>query len=99
MKKCMFMRNIFILIFFSTLLVSCADKSKKQVDSRTVFRYNEPGGITSLDPAFARLAENTWATNQLFNGLVQMDEKLNVKPCIARRWEISEDGLVYTFYL
>ncbi|MCB0433299.1 MAG: ABC transporter substrate-binding protein, partial [Mangrovimonas sp.] len=40
-----------------------------------------------------------WATNQLFNGLVQMDENLKVKPCIAKHWQITDSGKVYTFAL
>ncbi|MBI2966186.1 MAG: ABC transporter substrate-binding protein [Bacteroidetes bacterium] len=66
---------------------------------RKVFRYNEAAGISSLDPAFARNVENIWAVNQVFNGLVQMDEKLNIVPCIAQTWKITEYGLKYTFHL
>jgi peptide/nickel transport system substrate-binding protein len=66
---------------------------------KTVFRYNESFPITSLDPAFTRSIENIWAVNQLFNGLVQLDEQLKVQPCIARGWTVSEDGKEYTFHL
>lgn len=65
----------------------------------TVFCYNESNGITSLDPAFARDLEIMWATNQLFDGLVEMDSQLHVIPCIAKSWHIADNGLVYTFYL
>ncbi len=95
------MRNLtyFLLFAFGISLFSCQNKEQKETLPANVFRYNESAGITSLDPAFARNLENIWAVNQIFNGLVQMDDKLNVKPCIAKRWEISEDGTVYTFYL
>lgn len=56
-------------------------------------------GVTSLDPATAGSFENIWPVNQLFNGLVQMDNDLNVIPCIANKFSVSEDGLVYTFSL
>jgi peptide/nickel transport system substrate-binding protein/oligopeptide transport system substrate-binding protein len=36
---------------------------------------------------------------QLFDGLVQFDADLNVVPSIAKFWEASHDGLVWTFYL
>lgn len=68
-------------------------------DQRTVFRYNESSGITSLDPAFARDQAHIWAVNQLYNGLVQMDDSLHLMPCIASSWNISEDGCTYTFFL
>jgi oligopeptide transport system substrate-binding protein len=69
------------------------------MDTQNVFKYNEAAGITSLDPAFASSFENISAVNQIFNGLVQMDEQLNVIPCIAKSWQVSEDGLMYTFDL
>jgi len=37
--------------------------------------------------------------NQIFNGLVQVDKDLNTIPCIAKTWEIADDGLTYTFHL
>lgn len=64
-----------------------------------VFCYNESNGITSLDPAFSRDLEVMWATNQLFDGLVELDSSMQVIPCIAHSWEISEDGKTYTFHL
>ncbi|MFZ4547617.1 MAG: ABC transporter substrate-binding protein, partial [Bacteroidales bacterium] len=89
--------NCFI---FLTLLFFASCKSKHfEDDGRTVFRYNESAGITSLDPAFARNQANIWAVNQLFNGLMQLDDNLKVKPCIAKSWEISANGLSYTFHL
>ena len=80
------------------LLVSCSSKSNTYSDL-DVFRYNEHKNIGSLDPAFSKDNADIWATNQLFNGLVQMDENLNVKPCIANSWEITDSATVYTFSL
>ncbi|MEI6059858.1 MAG: ABC transporter substrate-binding protein [Bacteroidota bacterium] len=88
----------FCFLFFVFLLTAC-ESGRFADDGRTVFRYNESAGITSLDPAFARNQANIWAVNQLFNGLVQLDDHLIVRPCIAKRWEISPDGLNYTFYI
>ena len=79
-------------------LLSCKSKFSNE-SKKTVFRYNESAGITSLDPAFARNQANIWAVNQIFCGLVQLDDSLKVKPSIARSWEISPDGLIYTFHL
>ncbi|MFQ5334588.1 MAG: ABC transporter substrate-binding protein [Flavobacteriales bacterium] len=73
--------------------------SKEGNSGKTVFRYNQAAGITSLDPAFARNLENIWAINQIFNGLVQMDSNLHVQPCIARNWDIDSTGTTYTFHL
>lgn len=37
--------------------------------------------------------------NQVYNGLVQIDDSLKARPCIAKSWEISPDGTTYTFHL
>jgi oligopeptide transport system substrate-binding protein len=79
-------------------LLSC-NIGKKENSKKNIFRYNQSSGISSLDPAFARDQANIWAVHQLFNGLVQFDEQLNIVPCIAKRWHISDDGLTYTFFL
>jgi len=90
---------LLLLAFYLPLFYSCGTKKQAVKEQKTVFNYNESAGITSLDPAFARNVENIWAVNQLFNGLVQMNDKLQVEPCIAKSWEISKDGLKYTFYI
>ena len=79
-------------------LFSCKSTQHK-VDSTQVFRYNESKGVTTLDPAFARNLSLIWPVNQIYNGLVQLSDSLTVTPCIAKRWDVSPDGLVYTFYL
>jgi peptide/nickel transport system substrate-binding protein len=79
-------------------LVSCQNDLKNKNDN-LVFRYNEHKNIGSLDPAFSKDLADIWATNQLFNGLVQMDDGMKVLPCIAKNWTISQDGLTYSFLL
>lgn len=87
----------FVPFFLSLLLVSCGGKD--QNSDKKVFRYNESKGITSLDPAQARTMGNIWATTQIFNGLVQLDDKMEVQPAVASYWEVSENGLIYRFFL
>ena len=91
-----FKQNIFAIIL--TILVSvCSCEERSLIDESTVFRYNEHKNINSLDPIFAKDIANIQAVNQLFNGLVEMDNQLNVVPSVAKSWEISENGKIYTF--
>ena len=83
-----------LLLFISNIACSTGNKADR---SHLVFRYNEDGNITSLDPAFSRNLENIWATTHLFNGLVQLNDNLEVIPDVAEQWNISADGLVYEF--
>ncbi|MEL0457136.1 ABC transporter substrate-binding protein [Flavobacteriaceae bacterium SZ-1-7] len=80
------------------LLFSCGNDPNANKD-HLVFRYNEYANINTLDPAFSRTLQDNSVCNQLFNGLVQLDDELNILPCIAKNWTVSEDGLTYTFNL
>jgi oligopeptide transport system substrate-binding protein len=93
------MRKILAPLLLVIVFLSSCGTSNKDKDERSVFSYNEMAGVTSLDPATAGSFENIWPVNQLFNGLVQMDNDLNVIPCIAHNYSISDDGLTYTFHL
>jgi len=87
-----------LLVVIAISLVSCNDRSADD-EALTVFRYNESGGILTLDPIYAKDLPHIWACNQLFNSLVAFDDSMNVVPAIAHSWEISDDGLDYTFHL
>ena len=91
------MLRLSVLLF--CFLVSGCSSSNKKKEERTVFRYNEATGIATLDPAFANDQAKIWACNHLFNGLVRLDDALIPQPCIAKSWDISDDGLLYTFHL
>lgn len=85
-------------LFCLLILITSCSKGEA-IKGKKVFRYNESANISSLDPAFAKDQAMIWANLQLFNGLVQLDSALNIKPSIAKSWEISKDGLTYTFTL
>jgi peptide/nickel transport system substrate-binding protein len=63
------------------------------------YAYAELQPLTTLDPA--QLIENVsqHAAHQLYE-LIDLDPyTLSLVPELAERWEISEDGLLYTFTL
>ena len=82
----------------SILVFSCGENSNTDKD-HLVFRYNEYANINTLDPAFSRTLQDNSINNQLYNGLVQLDDALNIRPCIAKNWIISDDATTYTFNL
>jgi len=91
------MKPAVLTILISLFFFSCTEK--ETIKHPNVFRYNESKGIATLDPAFAKSQVLIWPVNQIFNGLVQMDNQLLIKPCIAKAWEIAKSGKQYTFYL
>lgn len=54
---------------------------------------------TVLDPIQVGDADTAVYVTEIFGGLVTLDLDLNVRPDIAERWEVSDDGMVYTFFL
>ena len=61
-----------------------------------VVHTSDPG---SLNPAITTAFNTHFVTDQIFNGLVGLDDQLNPVPELAASWEIGEDGKVYTFKL
>jgi len=95
-------RSIFYRLFCGLLLAAStltACRHPGEAGNKKVFNMNLDQNLTSMDPAFARNQNALWMINQVFNGLVQIDSNLQIMPCIAKSWEISADGLSYTFHL
>ncbi|WP_194852566.1 ABC transporter substrate-binding protein [Nonlabens antarcticus] len=92
------MKSLFWLAILSFTCISCNNDSV-EIDPTTVFRYNEHANITSLDPAFSKDQRNIWACNLIYNGLVKLDNDLEVVPDLADSWLVSDDGLKYSFIL
>ena len=64
-----------------------------------VFRFPLEQPIHTLDPAQAVFSVDVMLIQQLYDGLTAFDKNLNVVPALAKFWEISPDGKVYTFEL
>jgi oligopeptide transport system substrate-binding protein len=90
----------YLLAFLCTLalLVSCG-KDPESAGGRTVFRMNLYAGLSTLDPAYASDQSATWMCNQLFNGLLEFDSTLSLRPSLCREWAVTDSGLTYTFHL
>jgi len=62
--------------------------------------YRRPlNNPVTLDPARPNDIFGRTIANQLFDGLVQFDGALAIRPAIAETWTASRDGLVWTFSL
>ncbi|MBI4492380.1 MAG: peptide ABC transporter substrate-binding protein [Chloroflexi bacterium] len=55
--------------------------------------------VTTLDPGLAYDSETIPVVQLLFEGLLAVDEQGKLGPRGAQRWEVSPDGLTYTFFL
>lgn len=67
--------------------------------SRTDLTVIIPDDFTTLDPQkLPSAAEMNFCAN-IFDTLVVMNENNVAEPYLAETWEVSEDGLTYTFHL
>ncbi len=57
------------------------------------------GDATSLNPLVATDGQSYIAEWPMFDSLLELDQNLNVRPLLAESWEVSRDGLTYTFKL
>lgn len=65
-------------------------------DELLIVDGSETDNPAENDPATSR---GSSGFSNVFSGLVTYDTNLNIKPDLAESWDISEDGLVYTFHL
>jgi oligopeptide transport system substrate-binding protein len=89
-----------ILIFLSLLLVACSKKApvlQQETGTAIINNLSEP---ETIDPALHTGSPDFNVVIQLFEGLTSFDPQTMAPiPGAAERWEVSSDGLTYTFYL
>ena len=90
----LFAHHLFCLLFIICLF-SCSSSSR--LEGYIYYRFN--ANPTTLDPALITDVSSASIAAKLFNGLVRLNENLEIVPDIAERWEISKDGLRYKFFL
>src|SRR5699024_616023 len=75
------------------------DNNASESDEGKVLRLNNGEEPTSLNPSIG-FDELSWdPLNNLMEGLTRLDEEQVQSEGVAKEWDISEDGLTYTFYL
>jgi len=54
---------------------------------------------TTLNPCLTSSMNTHYFSGALFNSLLDIDADMNIGPNLAEFWEVSSDGLTYTFHL
>lgn len=89
-------RNLIFTLFF-VLIFSSYSLGEKALDGRLVFSLG--GEISVLNPILSTDTTSSAVEGAIFTGLVRVNEKLEMVPDLAKKWEGSKDGRVWTFYL
>lgn len=61
--------------------------------------FDIPRGVDSFDPQLAESDPELIIVENCYQGLLDKDENGQIIPGAAKDWSVSEDGLVYTFYI
>lgn len=76
------------------------DKNKTGPSSRNSIVYTIGNDISNMDPAQMNDVESALVANQVYEGLVRFKaDSVEVEPCLATDWDVSDDGLTWTFRL
>jgi len=75
-----------------------AANSKADYSLRTL-RIAVNTEIDSFDPYISAAADTQGIMMNVFEGLTMTDSAGNIIPALAKKWELSDDGKAYTFYL
>jgi len=93
------LKIVVVLIVVAALVGTVFIGCKKDEKLGGTFRIyiHEP---VSLDPPNSYESEGIQVIRQVFDGLVKYDpETLETIPAVAESWDVSDDGLIYTFHL
>lgn len=66
---------------------------------KKILRTNNNSQPGTLDPALATGTHESWILQHVYEGLMRYNDKNELEPGMAESYEVSEDGLTYTFKL
>lgn len=77
-----------------------AGSASGSAGSSSMLTFGQASEPASLDPALISDGASSNVTNQIYEPLVKFEtDSSDVVPCLAEDYEISDDGLTYTFHL
>ncbi|MGL4336225.1 MAG: peptide ABC transporter substrate-binding protein [Turicibacter sp.] len=100
-------------LVLTTTLVACGSKTEADLPStegnasteapttseKKILKLLETSNIPSLVPWAATDQVSFLTLGNIMEGLTVLGENSSIHPGVAKDWEISEDGLTYTFHL
>ena len=101
-------RKVLCALLAATMVASCltaCGKAKRASSGGTAaiadtLVYAQGADPRGLDPQIVDDGESAKVTNQIYEGLLTYaEDSTEVLPCLAEKWDISDDGLEYTFKL
>jgi len=104
-------KNIYLLILslILAMLVGCGSKDATTGESKDAANNTEASkdsvtlaldaDIATLDPTTSASMQDLRVFSNIYDTLLTKDESDNFVPALAESWDVSDDGLTYTFHL
>jgi len=96
-----------LVLILSVALMACTNKtsgtenkvedSKQNIKDSIVVTVTTE--IVSLDPHVSAGTPAEVVRSHMYGGLVSADEKNNINPGLAEKWEVADDQMTWTFHL
>ena len=91
------MHRLVVVALVMTMALAPATWAQPSVSQ--VLRWNVGTDFETLDPAKSTGIPEATVIYLLYEGLTQRDPQGRLVPGMAERWDVSKDGLTWTFYL
>ncbi|MFY4776488.1 ABC transporter substrate-binding protein [Metabacillus sp. RGM 3146] len=110
-KKVLVPLILMLVLILAAALSGCSGTAKTEVEKGTkttentkpakdTLVYGRSGDSTSLDPITTTEGEAFKVTENIYERLLKYGENdTTIHPSLAETWDVSKDGLVYTFHL
>lgn len=83
----------------ASMLTACGKDKEKGDGTGHMYNASLIGNPKSLDPQYADDPSSNTVIRNLYSGLMQIDPSGKLTCCNAESYDVSEDGLTYTFRL
>ncbi|MBQ7195988.1 MAG: peptide ABC transporter substrate-binding protein [Synergistaceae bacterium] len=90
------MKKFFTMIIIFLMLFSVSEANVKDIKEIT---YNLGVDPQTLDPAINHALDGAIVDTNILEGLLRYDIEGNPEPACASSWDVSPDGLTWTFHL
>ncbi len=90
------MKKLLAILMALALFVSCSGGSDNK---EIVLNVGATADPASFDPHGKNDQPSSRVRKNIYEGLVYQDAELNVKPLLAKSWEVDSSGTVWTFQL
>lgn len=92
---------VFVMVLFTVLLTACdgGPATNGEGDGEVVINLGRSWEEKSWDPASFTMPMDVYLAPMVYEPLVELHMDGSITPLLAEDWDVSEDGLTYTFKL